>query len=40
MQALETLQIKRAADHAFFRDILKRQRRCIEQQIDLSDDKS
>ncbi|KOO21901.1 hypothetical protein Ctob_002672 [Chrysochromulina tobinii] len=28
--ALETLQIKRAADHAFFRDVIKRQRRCIE----------
>lgn len=29
--ALEALQIKRAADHAFFRDVVKRQRRCIEQ---------
>ena len=28
--ALEALQIKRAADHAYFRDAVKRQRRCIE----------
>ena len=28
--ALEALQIKRAADHAYFRDVIKRQRRCIE----------
>ena len=27
---LEALQIKRAADHAYFRDVIKRQRRCIE----------
>ena len=29
-QALEQTQIKRMADHAFFRDMVKRQRRCIE----------
>ena len=29
-KALEALQIKRAADHAYFRDVIKRQRRCIE----------
>ena len=28
--ALEALQLKRAADHAYFRDVIKRQRRCIE----------
>ena len=28
--ALEALQIKRAADHAYFRDVIKRQRRCVE----------
>ena len=28
--AFEALQIKRAADHAYFRDVIKRQRRCIE----------
>ena len=34
-QALEALQIKRAADHAYFRDMLKRQRRMLEQQQQL-----
>lgn len=28
--ALEQTQVKRVADHAFFRDMLKRQRRCID----------
>lgn len=30
-QALESLQLKRAADHAYFRDVIKRQRRLLEQ---------
>ena len=37
-QALEDLQQKRMADHAFFRDMIKRQRRSIEhlsQQIEI-----
>jgi len=29
-QALDALEQKRTADHAFFRDLVKRQRRCIE----------
>lgn len=29
--ALEALQLKRSADHAFFRDMVKRQRRALEQ---------
>lgn len=32
-QALEALQLKRAADHAYFRDVIKRQRRCIDQYL-------
>ena len=31
--ALEALQIKRAADHAFFKDTIKRQRRIIESLV-------
>lgn len=29
-QALETIRQKRTADHAFLRDMIKRQRRCID----------
>ena len=29
-QALDALQIKRAADQAYFRDVIKRQRRCLD----------
>ena len=29
-QAYDALQIKRAADQAYFRDVIKRQRRCLE----------
>jgi hypothetical protein len=39
--ALDQLQIKRMADLAFFRDMTKRQRRCIEhlaQQLELPDE--
>lgn len=36
--ALEALQMKRAADHAYFRDVAKRQRRCLElQQLDAAE---
>ena len=30
-QALEELQQKRMADQAFFRDMIKRQKRCLDQ---------
>ena len=32
--ALEALQLKRAADHAYLRDVIKRERRSLEQIID------
>jgi F0F1-type ATP synthase epsilon subunit len=31
--ALEALQMKRTTDHAYLRDVVKRQRRCLEQQL-------
>ena len=32
--ALEALQMKRAQDHAYLRDVVKRQRRCLERIFD------
>ena len=30
---IEALQMKRVGDHAYVRDVIKRQRRCLEQQL-------